>query len=301
VTTVSVLMTVYNREAYLADAIQSVLNSTFTDFELIIVDDRSKDRSPEIAESFRDRDSRIQMHVNPQNLGDYGNRMRAASLARGTYLKYVDSDDLIYPHGLEVMVRNMQSAPEAAVAIAHPLPEESLPYPILLTPEQAYRRQFLQRGCMGCGPSGAIIRRDVFESLGGFRPEWGVLADLEFWQRVAALHPILLQQPALTWWRVHEGQEYRIGDAEKVYLERGYKVAIHALMAEQCPLNSKDRQKALLRVNKKHARRIISVALKSRQPALALSAFRQSNLSSLDLVLSLFQSPVFSGKSKANQ
>lgn len=289
VTTVSVLMTVYNREAYLADAIQSVLNSTFTDFELIIVDDRSKDRSVEIAASFRDRDPRIQLHVNPQNLGDYGNRMRAASLARGTYLKYVDSDDLIYAHGLEVMVRNMRSSPDAAVAIAHPLPEESHPYPIFLTPEEAYRRHFLQRGCFGCGPGGTIIRRDVFESLGGFRPEWGVLADLEFWQRVAALHPILLQQPALTWWRVHEGQEYRIGDAEKVYLERGYKVAIQALMANECPLSDEDRQKALLRVKKKHARKILSVALKNWQPALACSAFRQSDLSCVDLLLSLFR------------
>ena len=286
---VSVLMTVYNREEYLAEAIQSVLNSTFTDFELIIVDDRSKDRSVEIAAGFRDRDPRIQLHVNPRNLGDYGNRMQAASLARGTYLKYVDSDDVIYPHGIKVMVRNMERHPEAALAIAHSLPEEDRPYPVLLTPEESYRRHFLQRGCFGCGPGGAIIRRDVFESLGGFRPEWGVLADLEFWQRVAAQHPILLQQPALIWWRKHEGQEYRIGNAEKVYLERGYELATGALRAGGCPLGEEERELALWRLKKLHARRILSIGLKGRHPAVAYSAWRKSDLSWRDVIFSLLK------------
>ena len=286
---VSVLMTVYNREEYLAEAIQSVLNSTFTDFELIIVDDRSKDRSVEIAAGFRDRDPRIQLHVNPRNLGDYGNRMQAASLARGTYLKYVDSDDVIYPHGIKVMVRNMERHPEAALAIAHSLPEEDRPYPVLLTPEESYRRHFLQRGCFGCGPGGAIIRRDVFESRGGFRPEWGVLADLEFWQRVAAVYPILLQQPALTWWRKHEGQEYRIGNAAKVYLERGYELAMRSLLDSECPLSAVDRELALWRLKKQHARRILSIGFRGGHLAFAYSAFRKSDLSCLNLLSSLLR------------
>ena len=274
VTTVSVLMTVYNREAYLADAIQSVLNSTFTDFELIIVDDRSKDRSVEIAEGFRDRDLRIQLHVNAQNLGDYGNRMRAASLARGTYLKYVDSDDQIYPHGLEVMVRNMRSSPEAAAALAHSLPQESLPYPLTLTPLESYRRHFFGRGCFGCGPGGAIIRRDVFESLGGFRPDWGVLSDLELWLRMAASHTILLQQPALTWWRVHEGQQFRIGDAKRVYLERGFQLARGALNAESCPFATDEKARAISILQQRYTRRLLSWAVRGRSPLQALAAYR---------------------------
>ncbi|MEI7702826.1 MAG: glycosyltransferase family A protein, partial [Planctomycetia bacterium] len=128
-TAVSVLMTVYNREKYLSDAIQSVLASTFQDFELLLLDDGSRDRSVEIARHWEMQDQRVRLHVNQKNLGDYGNRMQAASLARGTYIKYVDSDDLIYPHGIEVMVRNMERHPEAAVAIAHSLPEEDRPYP----------------------------------------------------------------------------------------------------------------------------------------------------------------------------
>jgi glycosyltransferase involved in cell wall biosynthesis len=73
---VSVLMTAYNREKYIAEAIQSVLSSSYTNFELIIVDDRSSDRTVEIARSFEKRDSRIRVYVNEQNLTQTGIRRR---------------------------------------------------------------------------------------------------------------------------------------------------------------------------------------------------------------------------------
>src|ERR1041384_4534965 len=100
---VSLLITAYNREQFVAEAIESVLAQTFTDFELIVVDDGSQARTIEIARRYC-KDSRVQVHVNKKNLGDYANRNRAASFARGKYLKYLDSDDVLNPHGLEVMV-----------------------------------------------------------------------------------------------------------------------------------------------------------------------------------------------------
>ena len=100
--TVSVLTTCYNREAYIAETIESVLAQTFADFEYIIVDDCSKDGSFEIARSYASKDSRIRLYRNDSNLGDYPNRNKAASYARGKYLKFIDSDDLLYPHALEV-------------------------------------------------------------------------------------------------------------------------------------------------------------------------------------------------------
>ena len=78
---VSVLMTAYNREKYIAEAIESVLASTFQDFELIIVDDCSRDHTVEIVRRYTS-DPRLQVHVNEKNLGDYPNRNRAASLVQ---------------------------------------------------------------------------------------------------------------------------------------------------------------------------------------------------------------------------
>src|SRR5688572_26575631 len=113
---VSVLMTAYNREKYIAESIESVLRSTYIHFELIIVDDASKDRTVEIARSYKD--PRIQVYVNEKNLGDYPNRNRAASYASGKYIKYLDADDIIYYYGLGVMVEYIERFPKAGFALA---------------------------------------------------------------------------------------------------------------------------------------------------------------------------------------
>ena len=115
---VSVLMTAYNRERYIAAAIDSVLGQTFEDFELIVSDDASSDRTVAIADAYARRDPRIRVTVNPRNLGDYPNRRQAASLARGEFLNYHDSDDIMYPHCLAVMIDAIKSAPTAAFALS---------------------------------------------------------------------------------------------------------------------------------------------------------------------------------------
>ena len=275
---VSVLVTVYNREPYLKQTLISILSSTFSDFEVIVVDDGSTDRSLEIAHQFAAQDDRMQVHANDSNLGDYPNRLKAASLARGRYLKYVDSDDLIYPHSLAIMVESMERFPEAALGLSHSLPEDELPYPWMLTPKQTYHKQFLGRGCLSCGPTGAIIRRDVFEELGGFRHQWGVLSDKDMWFRLAALFPTVLLPPGLTWWRRHEGQEFTKGNAELVYLTRGHELVSEALSDKNCPLFEVDRCIAISRQQQHYARRILSLALRKHQIGNAISAFKGSEL-----------------------
>src|ERR1700760_2110219 len=103
----SVLMTSYNREKYIAEAIESVLASSFTDFELIIVDDRSTDNTAAIARSYAEKDPRIKLYVNEVNLQQFPNRNKAASLARGEYIYYCDSDDSLLPDGLARLVKAM--------------------------------------------------------------------------------------------------------------------------------------------------------------------------------------------------
>ncbi len=109
---VSVLITVYNRERFLAAAVDSVLAQTMQDFEAIIVDDGSTDGSVEIARNYAARDNRIRFFRNEKNLGDYPNRNRAASLATGKFLKYLDSDDILYPHSLTIMIEAMRAHPD---------------------------------------------------------------------------------------------------------------------------------------------------------------------------------------------
>lgn len=274
---VSVLVTVYNREAYLGACLESILASTWTDIEVVLVDDQSTDRSLEIAQDYAGRDSRVRVVQNEQNLGDYPNRMRAAGLSNGRYLKYVDSDDLIYPHSLAVMVEAMEAYPEAAVGLSHSLPEDDEPYPWCLTPAEAWRKHFLGRGCLSCGPTGAIIRRSAFEEVGGFR-DWGVLNDIDLWYRLSARWPVVLLPPGLVWWRRHEGQEFTASDAGLVYLERGHALAEETLSDPNGPLSPAERQRALDRARQHHARRLWAMAIRGRAPLHAYSLLRSSGL-----------------------
>ena len=118
---VSVLMTAYNREMYIGEAIESVLASTYSNFELIIVDDVSSDNTLAIVQRYAERDNRIRVYVNESNLGDYPNRNQAARYASGKYIKYLDSDDKIFDFGLEYCITQMEKNPEAAINSALPL------------------------------------------------------------------------------------------------------------------------------------------------------------------------------------
>lgn len=281
---VSVLITVFNREKYVAETITSILASRFSDFEIVIVDDQSSDNSRDIVRSFLSQDSRIRFFENDANLGDYGNRMKAASLAIGTYLKYLDSDDLIYKHSLDVMVDAMEQYPDCALGISHSAAEDTQPYPWRLTPKEVFEKHFLKRGCIGCGPSGAIIRKDAFLQEGGFNKSWGVLSDTELWLRLASKSPIALLPPGLVWWRRHEGQEFSKGNAKETYLHLGHKLNMESLSASHCPLDDELRQRAVARCKQHHARKLLSLAIRNFQFRQTWNLFRDSQLTLLDLL-----------------
>src|SRR5438552_7094742 len=176
---VSVLMTAHNRERYIGEAIESVLAQTFGDLELIVVDDCSTDRTVEVATRYRS-DPRVRIVRNEHNLGDYPNRNHAASFARGEFLKFHDSDDVMYPHCLEVMTRYLSQAPEAAFALSAHRAWPGAACPIISTPRMSYQREFLGLGMFSQGPANALFRTARFTALGGFH-EVGPHSDVAFW------------------------------------------------------------------------------------------------------------------------
>ena len=94
---VSIGMPVYNGERFISEAIDSILNQSFTDFELIITDNDSDDRTEEICTTYANQDSRISYHRNPNNLGAAGNYNLTFKLARGEYFKWAAHDDMLEP------------------------------------------------------------------------------------------------------------------------------------------------------------------------------------------------------------
>lgn len=268
---VSILMTAYNRADFIGTAIASVLASDFGDFELIVVDDGSKDATVEIAEGYAAKDPRVQVHVNPQNLGDYPNRNRAASHARGTYLKYLDSDDAIYPWGLSAMVGCMDRFPEAGFGLSARA-EYDQPHPVLFTPHQAYSEEYFGRELFGRAPGSAIIRRDAFMAVGGFSGRQDV-GDYEFWHKIGARYPLVTLPPALSWDRVHSGQETK-NHSEIDRSTRRAEVVRAALDDPHCPLSAAEKARALSALRKRYSRAFWRILLRSGQLKEALNLRR---------------------------
>ncbi len=278
-------MTAYNREAFIAEAIESVLVQTFTDFELIIVDDGSKDRTVEIAREYAARDSRIQVVRNECNLGDYPNRNRAAKLANGEFIKYHDSDDAMYPHCLAIMVETLAAYPEATVALSGEW--QGGPLPMLLTPQLCYEREFHGYGMFGPGPPSVIFRRDRFAKLGYFELA-GPHSDLALWLRLCKTDNVLLIPAGLYWYRVHAGQHLATPMAarDRAIINRR---VWEALNAEDCPLDSAGRHIAKINWTWSLVKGLYH-DLRAGKFSLAWFAFRQSGLHVQDW-LRYFRSP----------
>jgi glycosyltransferase involved in cell wall biosynthesis len=107
-------MPVYNGERYLREAIESILNQTFEDFEFLVIDDGSSDGSVEIIQSYNDQ--RIRLILNETNLGLIATLNKGIDLARGDYIARMDCDDISMPERLDKQYEFMQKNPEAAVS-----------------------------------------------------------------------------------------------------------------------------------------------------------------------------------------
>ncbi|MEJ8756635.1 glycosyltransferase family A protein [Pontibacter sp. H259] len=240
---VSVLMTSYNREKYIGQAIESVLASTYNNFELIIVDDKSSDKTVEITRSFAAADSRIKVYINDQNLGDYSNRNKAAAFAKGKYLKYVDSDDYIYPYGIEQLVFYMEQFPDAGYGLCSLQQNNKKVYPFELTPKEAYNYHYFGPGLFYRAPLSSIIKREAFEELGGFTPI-RMSGDFDMWHKLSQKFNVVLMPQGIVWYREHGEQEMNSYSKYELNYE---KVFLRYLSSPDCPLDENVRQNLLLK------------------------------------------------------
>lgn len=106
---VSVIMPAYNCRRYISESIDSVINQTYTDWELLIADDCSTDGTRELIKDYAEKDSRIKCIALEKNAGAAGARNKAIEAATGRYLAFLDSDDIWYPEKLEKQIGFMQA------------------------------------------------------------------------------------------------------------------------------------------------------------------------------------------------
>ena len=244
---VSVLTTTYNREKYIAEAIESVLASTYKNFELIIVDDCSTDSTVEIAKSYEARDERVKVYVNEKNLGDYPNRNRAASYARGEYIMFVDSDDKIFKESLKRLLDVMAKFKVSDFGMYFPHGKET---PVQFDSVEAIRRHFFVHPFLMIGPGGTFIKRSFFKEIGGYPTLYGPANDMYFNLKAVSRTKIILIPFDFMYYRIHDGQQ--LGNKFS-YLYNNYRYLSDAL--NEIPLQLKPAEIKWL--HKKNKRRFV--------------------------------------------
>jgi glycosyltransferase involved in cell wall biosynthesis len=184
---VSVVIPLYNARDVIAETIESVLAQTWTDYEIIVVDDGSQDGSGELVQAFGDRIR----YIRQQNTGVAGARNRGIEESHGEYIALLDHDDLWHPTKLEKQVRMLDQNPEIGMVLTdvQHIDKRGNPKGILghgYSPTERFAELFVQ-GYVPT-PSSAMIRRSVFLTIGGFDEVFhsAGLDDHELWPRIAA-------------------------------------------------------------------------------------------------------------------
>jgi Glycosyltransferases involved in cell wall biogenesis len=181
----SVLLPVYNGERFLAEAIESILAQTFTDFEFIIINDGSRDGSGAIIDDYAARDARIRaFHQDNRGLVDTLNR--GIALARAPLIARMDADDISLPRRFERQIHRFENRPDLAAVggcIIHIDETGKLIHRSDYPAGGAALRRFLERASPLAHPA-VIMRRDVVCGLGGYRRQYKYAEDYDLWLRM---------------------------------------------------------------------------------------------------------------------
>jgi glycosyltransferase involved in cell wall biosynthesis len=186
--TVSVVMPVFNGAEFLDEAVFSILDQTFRDFEFIIIDDGSTDETASILQKYAEVDRRVK--VFPQtNEGMIPALNRGCRLARGQYIARMDADDISLPHRLERQVEFLEGHPDIGIVgtWASRIDENGSiigdwclsPNPNILNWTHFFRVCVIH--------STAMIRRDVLEKVNFYRPDATHAEDRDLWLRASAI------------------------------------------------------------------------------------------------------------------
>jgi glycosyltransferase involved in cell wall biosynthesis len=203
----SVLLPVYSRENYVRQAVDSVLNQTFSNFELLAIDDGSTDRSAEVLKSYGNKLKLLQQ----RNQGPEIARNAAAALAQGEYLVYLDSDDLLLPFALETfdkVIRDLDSPPLLLGSILYFRDGESPPHPAPANTIEIFKFRNYASKTISLSSNSTIVRKSVFDAVGGGRrdttPQTFHADDTYIQLKVGGYSPfVVIKQPCTSAYRLH--------------------------------------------------------------------------------------------------
>lgn len=223
--TLSVIMPSYNHAAFVAQAIQSVLDQSFADFEFIILDDASTDDSVSIIRGFSD--SRIRFISLPSNIGLSAALNTAIHCANGDLVAFHSSDDFYLPHKLALQTEVFKRTPHLAAVFGdclnvdergetHHDPTYASFFRNRHFTRHQYLRSFFNHGNSLCATT-AIVRRDVLNHIGPFDTRLRRMQDFDYWVRILGKYEIEVLDEQLTAHRWMDNRSNESGPRPEVW------------------------------------------------------------------------------------
>lgn len=236
---VSVCIPAYNNEVYILDTINSVLAQTFTDFELVVIDDCSKDSTAAVVESVTD--PRVRLVRNEKNLGMAGNWNRCIEEARGPFVKLLCADDILYPTSLELEVKALMENPDinlvsSDTALINMQGEQvgafkRWPVNGRMNGRKLAKISLLFNNFFGA-PCDNLFRKAAALAVGGFDKAFPYILDFDLWLRLACTGDVYIIHEKLNGFRLRNdsntGEVMGTGEKGGVYVaEHGRLVDKH--------------------------------------------------------------------------
>lgn len=230
---ISIIIPVYNGEKTIQETIESVLSQTFTDFELLVINDGSQDKTLEIVD--RIQDSRIKVFSYP-NAGQSTSRNRGIALATGDYISFIDADDLWKPDKLEAQLKALQNNPIAAVAYSW---TDWIDESGQLVGKGSYNTEegevfakLLLNDFVANG-SNVLIRRQALAEVGDFDPSVTPAEDWDLWLRLAVRYEFVAVQSPQVLYRISPNSAsfnvWKMEESSLRVIEKAYAVAPQSL------------------------------------------------------------------------
>jgi glycosyltransferase involved in cell wall biosynthesis len=229
---VSVCVPTYNHAHFLHDAIASILKQTYTDFELVVVDNCSTDDTETVVAGYAATDHRIRYVRNQLNVGAQNNLNRCLEEARGDYIKIVCADDLLRPDCLAKMVEMLDTHPSVTLAgsarlltndVLQPIMLLSFSWePVLMSGADAAKLCLTHGNLIG-EPTAVLFRKK--DAQRGFNTAYQQLIDLDLWFHLLMKGDFAFTPEPLCVFRRHAGQETRGNTKTLKFIDDGRKIA----------------------------------------------------------------------------
>lgn len=200
---ITVLMSVYNGERFLREAIESILNQSYSNFEFLIINDASTDSSRDIILSYKDK--RIRLMDNEQNIGLTRSLNSGLTLARGKYIARMDADDISMPERFEKQIRLLNNNHDIGLTGTYyqVITDNKRVIEIIMPPTDNYEiKTKLSDGSQFCHGS-VMFLKECIEKVGPYKEIFKSAQDYDLWLRISQKYNVANIPEPLYQWRFH--------------------------------------------------------------------------------------------------